>query len=230
MDARYHSDVANKRRRSLLPWMIALGGAIAGSVFVIASLGSWLRPEAADALPTPDAVMRERMSMLTRDRGMTWMQEPDGTIIGMARDARLTFTGVPVSTAVLVVPATTPDEAWDALVQYNVSIEAALDAPPSLTRGWAESEVASWDGVLPLDLSISEFGFDLSLTSEGQPRKVTLVVHRNPGAWTTAEALREQARLLWCPAAGAPPVTRDQMLVPSPCEPWPRGSTDFSPE
>lgn len=162
--------------------------------------------------------MRERMSYLTRERGMTWRYEARDTIVGVAPDARITFVGKPVTSAVLVVPATTPEEAWDALVQYNVTIEAVIDGPPGLMRGWTESELATWTGLEDLDLSISEFGFDLWLSSAGDPRTVRWEVRRNPGAWTSAEEIRAQEQLCFNLETG-------QMSSRSPTGECSRGST-----
>jgi heat shock protein HslJ len=90
-----------------------------------------------------------------------------------------------VTDAILVVPAETRQVAYQAVVQYNFAIEAMIEAPPGVTRGWVENALEEWNGTEPLDTSLNEFGFDGTMVSSGEPRVVTLTLHRNPGAWTS---------------------------------------------
>ncbi len=176
----------------------AIVGGVAVAFAVVIGLGQ-LGPSAVDPTPTPepspsvssvatvpaDEVMRERMRMLTADRGMVWRAEAPDTWIGTAPDAELTLVGAPVTDAVLVVPAETRQVAYQAVVQYNVAIEVMIEAPPGVTRGWVENALDQWDGTDPLDVSLNEFGFEGTMVSSGEPRVVTLELHRNPGAWTS---------------------------------------------
>lgn len=197
LDARFSS--ARDGRSWSGPGAAIVGGVAVAFALVI-GLGQ-VGPFAVDPTPTPetspsvssvatvptDEVMRERMRMLTDDRGMTWRAEAPDTWIGITPDAELTLVGSPVTSATLVVPAETPQVAYQAVVQYNVAIEAMIEAPPGVTRGWVENALDQWSGTEPLDTSLNEFGFDGTMVSSGEPRVVTLTLHRNPGAWT-AEA------------------------------------------
>lgn len=155
-----------------------------------------------------DEVMRERMRALTTDRGMVWRAEPPDTWIGTAPDAELTLAGAPVTDATLVVPAVTVEQAFDAVIQYNVAIATMIEAPPGLALGWVENELAQWTGGGQLDASLSEFGFDARIVSGGEPRVVTLTLHRNPGAWVFSE----------CQGEPVPEPGGDELLVYFSCE------------